>query len=94
MSSIKFAHLKDRSTSGVWINYVVFNARPKAGTRRENQNLLASLTEKAKASGLRVDQSALCFKEHGRIKFFGDQSLVRFLSRTLVSITWTHDMKI
>lgn len=90
---VQFAHLKERSTSGGWINFAVFNAKSTAGGNSANSTLLAQLTAKVRASGLRVDQSALAFDQNGRTQFYGTQSLVDYLSRNGVS-HWTHTIDV
>lgn len=59
---IKLAHLRERSTGGGWINFAVFDAKSTSG---DNAALLSQLTKIARASGLRVDQSALAYKSGG-----------------------------
>jgi len=71
---INMAHLRERSTGGGWINFAVFDARSTTG---DNDGLLYQLTQAARASGLRVDQSALAYKSGGRIQFYGDRNLAR-----------------
>lgn len=79
---INFAHLRERSTTGGWINVAVFDTRSASGTASDNARLLAQLTARARAAGLAVDQSALMFAQHGRQQFYGDSHLVTHLSRT------------
>ncbi len=67
---INLAHLRERSTSGGSINFVVFDARSRSGTNADNDSLLAQLTASARASGLKVDQSALAFNQGNQIKTF------------------------
>ena len=88
---INYAHLRERSTSGGWINFAVFEARSVSGTDSANSEVLARLTTKARASGQRIEQSALAFQEHGRIKFFGDRKLVEYLSKAGAP-RWTHTL--
>lgn len=83
---INMAYLKGRSTSGGWINFAVFDAK---STNGDNDGLLHQLTQAARAVGLQVDQSALAYKSGGRIQFYGDKSLVAFLSKSWVP-QWTH----
>ena len=85
---ISFAHLRERSTSGGWIDFVVFDAKSTTGS---NETLLASLTMRARQSGLKVDQAALAYVEGGRIRFYGSTPLVDFLSRNGVP-AWTHQL--
>ncbi|MGV6475200.1 hypothetical protein [Azotobacter vinelandii] len=86
---INLAHLRERATSGGWINFAVFDARSSSGTDSANADLLAQLTAKARASGLKVDQSALAFAKNGRINFYGSKNLVSYLSKGWVP-RWTH----
>ncbi|WP_339649771.1 hypothetical protein [Halopseudomonas pelagia] len=85
---IKMAHLRERSTTGGWIDFAVFDAK---STNGDNDGLLHQLTEAARASGLRVDQSALAFKSGGRMQFYGDRKLVAYLS-TSWRPHWTHTL--
>jgi hypothetical protein len=90
---IRLAHLRERSTSGGWINFAVFQAKSISGGDSSNRNLLAQLTAKVKASGLRVDQSALAFEQNGRTHFYGSKNLVDYLAKTGIS-HWTHTIEI
>lgn len=87
---IKMAHLRERSTSGGWINFAVFDARSTSG---DNDGLLQQLTHAARANGLRVDQSALAFQAGGRIQFYGNRNLVSFLAKSWAP-QWTHTLDI
>lgn len=90
---INMAHLRERSSSGGWINFAVFDARSNSGTRSDNSNLLARLTAKARAAGLRIDQSALAYTRGGRIEFSGSRLLVNYLSRRGLP-NWTHKIEV
>ena len=90
---INFAHLKEKSKSGSWINFVVFEAKSKSGSNLGNNKLLSQLTSKVKMMGLKVDQSALAFKQNGQIKFYGDKNLVNYLSHSGI-LRWTHKMNL
>ncbi len=87
---INMAHLRERSTTGGYINFVVFDAK---STTNNNNELLYDLTQKARANGLQVDQSALAFQENGRIKFYGDKNLVSYLSNNFTN-RWTHTLEV
>jgi hypothetical protein len=78
---INFAHLRERSTVGGWINFAVFAANSMSGTQTGKAAVLADLTLKARRAGYRIDQAALAFEENGRVQFFGNKSLVDYLSR-------------
>jgi len=84
----RLAHLRERSTSGGWIDFAVFDAKSTTGS---NAELLASLTVHARRSGLKVDQAALAYWEGGRVRFYGSKPLVEFLSRSGVP-AWTHEI--
>lgn len=88
---INFAHLRESSRSGGWVNFAVFDARSSTGTQDDNSRLLAQLTARARANSLRVDQSALAFSSGGGVQFFGDPSLVAYLSSVGVP-RWTHSL--
>lgn len=84
------AHLRERSTSGGWINFSVFDAKATSGN---NDELLYQLTQAARASGLRIDQSALAYKSSGQIQFYGDKILVKYLSKNWRP-HWTHTIDV
>lgn len=85
---ISMAHLRERSTSGGWINFAVLDAKSATGS---NAGLLASLTMRARRLGLKVDQAALAYMGGGRVRFYGSEPLVEFLSRNGVP-AWTHEI--
>ncbi len=86
---INLAHLRERAASGGWVNFAVFDARSSSGSRDDNARLLAQLTARARASNLRVEQSALAFNSGGRLQFFGSPPLVDYLSQNGIP-GWTH----
>lgn len=90
--NINMAHLRERSTSGSWINFAVFDAKSNSGGKLENAQLLSSLRMKAQATGLKIDQSALAYRENGRINFYGSKNLVDYLSRCGLP-RWTHKIE-
>lgn len=85
---INLAHIRERSTSGGYIDFAVFDARSTSG---DNATLLAQLTAKARVSGLKIDQSALAYSQNGRIKFYGSKNLVDYLARSGLP-RWTHEV--
>jgi len=87
---VNMAYLRERSTSGGWINFAVFDAKSTSG---DNEGLLFQLTQIACANGLQVDQSALAFKFGNRTQFYGDKNLVDFLSKGWHP-QWTHTLDI
>lgn len=90
---INLAHLRERAVSGGWVNFAVFDARSTSGTGSANAELLAQLTIRARASGLKVDQSALAFSQNGRIQFYGSKHLVTYLARGWVP-HWNHTIDV
>lgn len=89
---INFAHIREQSISGGWIDFAVFEARASSNTDSANAKALAQLTAKARMSGLKVDQSALVYSEGGHIKFYGTRNLIEYLSRAGLP-SWTHSME-
>lgn len=90
---ISLAHLRERAVSGGWVNFVVFGAKATSGGDQGNGELLSQLTSKARATGLSVDQSALAYKEGGRIRYYGTPTLVNYLSKMGIP-RWTHEIDI
>ena len=90
--TINFAHIRERSTNGGWINFAVFEARAISGTTQGNAEVLARLTNKARSAGLKVDQSALVYRENGMNKFYGTPNLVKYLSKSGVP-SWTNTIE-
>ncbi|HEX8397508.1 MAG TPA: hypothetical protein VF644_08780 [Pyrinomonadaceae bacterium] len=91
--TINFAHVRERSTNGGWIDFAVFKADANNRTNSARADVLQQLTMKARRKGLKVDQSALVFSEHGQTKFYGSPNLVQYLSNNGVP-RWTHSMDI
>ncbi len=87
---INLAHIRERSTSGGYIDFAVFDAKSNSG---DNATLLAQLTARARASGLKIDQSALAYSQHGRIQFYGSKNLVDHLARSGLP-RWTHEISV
>lgn len=88
---INFAHIRERSTSGGWIDFAVFEAHSTTNTESANAEVLMQLTAKTRIAGHKIDQSALAFNEHGRVKFYGTKNLVDYLSRSGLP-QWTHSI--
>jgi hypothetical protein len=86
---INFAHLRESSTSGGYIDFAVFDANATNGMDSGRAEVLHDLTVKAQLQGLKVDQSALAYSEHGQLRFYGSRSLVEYLSARGVP-RWTH----
>jgi arginase family enzyme len=88
---VNFAHLRDKNTEGGWIDYVVFDAHADSNTNADNGLLLHKLTRRARASGLKVDQSALAYRHDGKVVYFGVEALVKYLGKVGVQ-GWTHTL--
>lgn len=84
-----FAHIRHPSTTGIPIDFAVFDAKSNSGFADDNSELLFDLTMRARGLGLKIDQSALAYRENGQIRFWGDKNLVQFLSRSGLP-RWTH----
>jgi uncharacterized protein YjiK len=90
---INVAHIRERSTSGGWINFAVFEANSNNGTDSGRAEVLRNLTIKARANGLQVEKSALAYNQSGRTMFYGTPDLVDYLSNSGVP-RWTHSLDI
>ena len=90
MQKINLAHIREWSTTGGWINFVVFDAKSTAGN---NEKLLTQLTSQARANGLQVDKSALAYATNGRLEFYGTKDLVQYLSKSGLP-QWTHSINV
>ena len=90
MRKVSLAHIRERSTTGGWINFVVFDAK---STTNNNNQLLSQLTSQARASGLKVDKSALAYNKNGRLEFYGTKDLVQYLSKSGLP-QWTHTINV
>jgi hypothetical protein len=81
---INFAHIRERSTTGDWINIAVFDARSTVDTASANAELLA---------GYKVDKSALAFSDFGHLKFYGAKNLIDYLARNGAP-QWTRQLEV
>lgn len=90
MKKVNLAHIRERSTTGGWIDFIVFDAK---STTNNNTQLLSQLTSKARASGLKADKSALAYNKNGRIEFFGTKDLVQYLAKSGLP-QWTHTIDV
>lgn len=85
---IKFAHLRDKSTNGGYIDFVVFNGKPSG-----NMNIaLRQLTEQVRQSGLKVDKSAFQYLENRNVVYYGDDDLTKYLQNRGPITSWTHEI--
>jgi hypothetical protein len=87
---VNMAHLRERSTTGGWIDFAVFDAKSTTGN---NDELLYQLTNAARLSGLKIDQSALAYMSSGRVHFYGDTNLTKYLAKGWVP-RWTHQIDV
>ena len=90
---INFAHLRERAVNGGEVNFAVFEASSTANTDSARASVLTDLTQKARLCGHRVDQSALAFRQNGRLQFYGTRTLVDYLSKSWTP-RWTHTMSV
>jgi len=90
MKKVNLAHIRERSTSGGWINFIVFDAK---STTNRNDELLIQLTNQARAFGLAVDKSALAYNKNNRLEFYGTKDLVQYLSKSGLP-QWTHTIDV
>lgn len=90
---INFAHLRDRSTNGGWIDFAVFDADATSHRNQDRNGLLRRLAMTARSQGLKVDKAALAYEENGQIIFYGAEDLVDYLSRMGLP-QWTHYLDI
>ena len=74
------------------IDCAVFGADARIPTTQARSDLLARLAMRARASGLAVAKRALAFRQGGRLTFFGDDDLVRYLSNNWLALRWTHEI--
>jgi len=87
---VNLAHIRERSTTGGYIDFAVFDTK---STTDNNDELLSQLSAKARASGLKVDKSALAYNKFGRTEFYGTPDLVDYLSNNGLP-QWTHSINI
>lgn len=86
---INFAHIRERSTSGGWIDFAVFDAKSTTGLDSDNAKLLVQLTLQAQALALKIDKAALVYEQNGQIRFYGTKDLVDYLTNSGIP-QWTH----
>lgn len=90
---INLAHVRERSTTGGSIDFAVFGAKSSSESDSGNDILLSQLTDKARASGLKIDQSALAYDKNGVTRFYGPKGLVDYLSSHGLP-KWTHEIDV
>ncbi len=91
---ISFAHIRGRAASSEVDRLRGIRCRVvTAGGDTANGALLVRLTAAARRLGLKVDQSALAYREGGSVGFYGTRALVDHLSRAGVP-NWTHYLEI
>lgn len=76
------------------INCIVFDADARERTDSARAELLADLTARARASGLAVAKRALRFASGGRVTYYGDADLVRYLQNNGWALRTTHSLKV
>ena len=90
MKKINLAHIREHSTTGGYIDFIVFDAK---STINRNDKLLKILTNKARTSGLKVDKSALVYKKNNHTEFYGTKDLVDYLANNGLP-QWTHTLDV
>jgi len=85
---IRVAHLRAQG-----IDFAVFDADARSHLDSDRADLLMRLTAAARANGLKVDKSALAFRQGSRNKFYGTPDLVRFLANSGIP-RWTHTITV
>lgn len=88
---INFAHLRESSTTGGYIDFAVFEADANTHRNQDRNRLLMQLANSARRNGLKVDKAALAFEENGNVIFYGAPDLVDYLSNRGVP-NWTHHL--
>lgn len=79
---IEFAHLRAPSTTGRYVDFAVFDAKPNNNTEAGRSALLAQLTLAAvRALDLKIDAAGLVYEEYGQIKTWGHPFVVDFLRK-------------
>lgn len=91
--TVNLVQHQERSRSGGWINFAVFDARSSSGTRGVNSRLLPRLPAKAKLANLRTDQSALVCASGDRMQFFDDSLLVGYPAKSGLP-RWAHTIDV
>ena len=76
---LNVAHVRERSTTGGWIDFAVFDAKSTAGTDSANDALLVQPTQAAREVGLKVDMAALAYRQGNRNRFYGSEDIVDYL---------------
>lgn len=90
---VNVAHLRERSKSGGWVDFAVFDARSTTGSSQDNDELLQQLIARGRAAGLKIDKGALAFERNGRIVFYGAEDVVEYLQGLGVP-EWTHTIDV
>ena len=79
---IEFSHLREMSTTGRYVDFAIFNAKPNNNTESGRAALLAQLTIAAvQALDLKIDVAGLIYSEHGQVKSWGHPFVVDFLNK-------------
>ena len=86
--TIPLAHLNIQG-----VNCAIFDADASSHSNQARRDLLARLTVRAQAAGLAVSNWALAFRQNGRLTFYGDDDLVRYLSNNPGALRWTHEIQ-
>lgn len=90
---VNLAHLRERLTSGGYIDFAVFDANATNDTDSGRDRVLQQLISGARAAGLKVDAAALAYEQYGRIRFYGARNIVEYLAGSGLP-RWTHTIDI
>jgi hypothetical protein len=79
---IEFAHLRELSTNGRYVDFAVFDAKSNNNTEAERTTLLTQLTlAAAHALDLKIDAAGLAYVENGQLKYWGHPFVIDFLKK-------------
>lgn len=79
---IEFSHLRELSTTGRYVDFAVFDAKPNNNTDAGRAALLSQLTLAAvRALNLKIDAAGLIYEESGQIRSWGHPFVVDFLKK-------------
>jgi hypothetical protein len=86
--TINLAHVQIQG-----VNVAIFAASPQSDSNSARAEVLASLTSKARAAGLKVEKSALVFSRSGQTQIWGTPDLVNYLSNQGIP-SWNHSITV
>jgi hypothetical protein len=79
---IEFAHYRELSTTGRYVSFAVFDAKPNNNTEAGRTALLAQLSlAAARALNLKIEAAGLVYEEYGQTKSWGHPFVVDYLQK-------------